>query len=363
MSSKTKSFALSAAVRECLASASIYANGSAWDVRLHGHLSRKDYEQFKVILAGLRGEWIRKEEIHRCLYDPTQAIHQIVETGVVPEYIFNPHSFFPTPEEVITDLLFWADLTTERYAQPDSEHSILEPSCGDGRICRRLFDLMPNAKIDAFEIDERNWEIAEANGVNLIGKDFLVEGPELTKTYDFVVMNPPFNKKEYQQHIKLAYGYLKPGGILSAIVPAGWVNDKEFRNWVFMQDGQWEDIGSPFETTNVKCSIINMTKTEIRPLVEPDNCGFGSSYHAAIQIALDSDYLFYQSIKDVDPQSPRFASCVESAVERLITKENCSFYFDDIIMQQVVEYCRSGDDYPCYEHLMESEPKQLALLA
>lgn len=78
MSSKTKSFALSPAVRQCLASASIYANGSAWDVRLHGNLARKDYEQFKVILAGLRGEWIRKEEIHRCLYDPTENTTKLV---------------------------------------------------------------------------------------------------------------------------------------------------------------------------------------------------------------------------------------------------------------------------------------------
>ena len=51
--------------------------------------------------------------------------------------------------------------------------------------------------------------------------DFLELSPDDLGTFDRVVMNPPFEKAQDVAHVRHAFQFLKPGGVLAAIVSAG----------------------------------------------------------------------------------------------------------------------------------------------
>lgn len=175
--------------------------------------------------------------------------------------------FFPTPEPVINMML-------ERILNRESK--ILEPSAGKGDI---MDALVRNGYTDVHGIESNVTlcEILKAKGHKMIG-DGAGDFEELSrfdhpqaKSFDYVLMNPPFERGEDAAHVILAYTYwLKPGGRLVAIVGGGSMSrqDKKgvaFREFLAMYGFWVEDIpeGSfktAFNPTGVSCKMLTIDK-------------------------------------------------------------------------------------------------------
>lgn len=142
--------------------------------------------------------------------------------------------FYWSPPAVVAKALEFAGVGWRKdYSRgPAPEMRILEPSCGDGRI------------LD--EIRERGWQAlgfeyhpgraaeCRAKGHSVVTANFL-EHPPMAE-FDAVIMNPPFYGKHYVQHVRHAYKFLKPGGVLVAILPATARYDHGELS------GEWQDL-------------------------------------------------------------------------------------------------------------------------
>lgn len=117
--------------------------------------------------------------------------------------------YYPTPMAVVDRVL--ADLV---YRMPGQR--VLEPSCG----CGRFLDALRAAGAEAVgcEVDPVRAAMCEAKGHRVMRMNFLETVP--TADFDQVVMNPPFYGRHYAKHVRHALRFLKPGGRLTAILPA-----------------------------------------------------------------------------------------------------------------------------------------------
>ena len=134
---------------------------------------------------------------------------------------------------------------------------VLEPSCG----CGRLLDALCAAGADVLgiEVDPGRAAEARAKGHAVQCANFLETVP--TGDFDHVVMNPPFWGKLYARHVEHALRYLKPGGTLTAILPATARYDHG------LLDGSWQDlpVGSFSESgTNVNTVVLTMHRERAR---------------------------------------------------------------------------------------------------
>lgn len=283
-----------------------------WEVHLPKQLERKDYLEFKKIVHGLRGEWVRSRKAHVFLHDPTQEIEDILATGTAPAYVDNPHSFFPTPQKEVQDMV-------DHIAQIRDWDTcrVLEPHAGDGRIIQKVLQSCPGASVDYCEIDQRNRELLEELNATCVGHDFLKA--ELDPIYDFILMNPPFNRREYVKHIQKAFGLLRPGrGTLVTIVPQSSLKDREFTDWAFGHEG-WAFIypgEHQFEDTQVRYVTLELTN-QSDPVVD----GYESWGQFRAELALDNDYLFHQGLKGIQTLE-KLRQLIERTVSRLVVSGN-----------------------------------------
>ena len=156
--------------------------------------------------------------------DPTDLLAQIA--GGETRNLKKEFQFFATPDDLADDLVFEAEIKPF--------HKILEPSAGQGSIIKAINRVYP-IKVDCYELMNTNVLVLNQKKVfdkelnfNLIGPDFLLDKPE--PVYDRIIMNPPFQKNQDIEHIRLAYDWLKPGGQLVAISSTHWnesANKKE----------------------------------------------------------------------------------------------------------------------------------------
>jgi hypothetical protein len=143
---------------------------------------------------------------------------------------------------------------------------ILEPSIGEGKIIRYLFDhfhlkgvtvigselnkeRLQTAKINLAEFIEgesltRN---RDDNKVVLFQEDFLKGKETINATvhYDIVVACPPFKNNVDLEHIKLMYELLRHKGMMSTLTSPYWLTNNEphqveFRKWLEGKDYQLE---------------------------------------------------------------------------------------------------------------------------
>lgn len=159
--------------------------------------------------------------------------------------------FYPTPQKVIDRIIADWNLTGKR---------VLEPSCGDGRIMDAL--RAKGADVWGVEIDAARAAEARAKGHKVFRANFLgSQGPARPDlAFDMVVMNPPFYGKHYAKHVRHALSFLKPGGSLTAILPATARYDHGLLDDL---DPQWHDlpVGAFSESgTNVCTTVCTIRK-------------------------------------------------------------------------------------------------------
>lgn len=151
--------------------------------------------------------------------------------------------YYPTPEKVVERVL--AELYNIKGER------VLEPSCGCGRFMDAL--RARGAEVIGCEVDPVRAAMCEAKGHRVMRMNFLETVP--TPSFDHVVMNPPFYGRHYAKHVKHALKFLKPGGRLTAILPATARYDHG------LLDGRWNDlpVGSFSESgTNINTTVLTM---------------------------------------------------------------------------------------------------------
>lgn len=128
---------------------------------------------------------------------------------------------------------------------------------GDGRFLDEL--LLRGANAVGIEVDAGRVNICKSKGHRVLHANFLETVP--TPKFDHVVMNPPFYGKHYAKHVHHALKFLKPDGILTAILPATARYDHG------LLDGKWSDlpVGSFSESgTNINVTVLTIHKATAR---------------------------------------------------------------------------------------------------
>lgn len=149
--------------------------------------------------------------------------------------------YYPTPAAVVDRVLSEMDLRGKR---------VLEPSCG----CGRFLDALRAAGADVVgcEVDSLRAADCAIKGHRVWNANFLETVP--TPDFDRVVMNPPFFGRHYAKHVRHALRFLKPGGTLTAILPAtarydhGELDDLRPR-WSDLPVGSFSESGTNINTT------------------------------------------------------------------------------------------------------------------
>lgn len=115
--------------------------------------------------------------------------------------------YFPTPAPLARSLV------DEAMIAPGM--TVLEPSAGKGDLCDLIRDA--GGVVSAIEPVTALRDVLLARGHTLVGSDLLTH----QGSYDRVVMNPPFERRQDARHVQYAYELLNPGGRLVAIVSSG----------------------------------------------------------------------------------------------------------------------------------------------
>ncbi len=187
----------------------VVAGKTVWGLRLTGQLDRTAYTKVNKVLEVAGGKWNRGAKAHLFDGDPREILGTAVSKGEVVDSKKALGQFF-TSQKLAHEVAKWAGVTRG--------NAVLEPSAGGGSLAlaiREVYNIDPMC----FEIDPHYCATLKKLGFEVWNGDFLeaVDG-----WFDVVIMNPPFLGNEYLKHILHAYtNFLAPGGMLTAIAPAG----------------------------------------------------------------------------------------------------------------------------------------------
>lgn len=174
------------------------------------------------------------------------------------ESIFE-RDFYPTPEDVIDQMLVMSDINNK---------VILEPSAGSGNIVEYL-QQNGAQEVIACEKNSKLRSIVEKKCA-VIADDFLTVTSDMVSHIDMIVMNPPFSCEE--THILHAYEIAPQGceiislcntSMLSTSFYSGTEKQRKIKELIELY-GDDEYLGDVFSTaerkTNVSVSVIRLYK-------------------------------------------------------------------------------------------------------
>lgn len=105
-----------------------------------------------------------------------------------------------------------------------NQKEVLDVGCGYGTIGLSLASIYPDAKFDLVDVNLRAMNLARQNAINNnINNVIVFESntyQNVTKTYDFIVTNPPIRAGKTVVHdiILNGYNYLNNGGALWCVI-------------------------------------------------------------------------------------------------------------------------------------------------
>ncbi|MBH0115014.1 DUF4942 domain-containing protein [Novosphingobium sp. YJ-S2-02] len=184
-------------------------HGDYWRVRifkngnLHIWFENKDLlDAVNRLLAEYYGEAIGDG------YDTSEA-------DDAPSFHLTPAKNFGeffTSEEVARQVMERAEIRAGQR--------VLEPSAGNAALAKPAREA--GADVTCVEIQPGlAHELGVLHGfANVIEGDFLALDPAHFTPFDCIVMNPPFDRGRDCDHVRHAYEFLKPGGVLVAIMSA-----------------------------------------------------------------------------------------------------------------------------------------------
>lgn len=215
-------------------------------LRLNGQLDRKSYVETDKILSALGGKWSRKHRAHIFEIDIEELLDEVVTTGEFRN-LKKDFGQFDTPQPLSSMVVDLADVHPGMTA--------LEPSAGLGNIAVELIDC--GAEVTIWEIDRVraakltkrvcDLNVPAARKATGVVSDFLEGVPY--PLFDRVVMNPPFAKMADIAHVEHALRFLKPDGLLVAIMSPSFILRTASRAAAFRQNiekmhGLWKELPS-----------------------------------------------------------------------------------------------------------------------
>lgn len=183
-----------------------------------GKLERPVYVEVNAALESLGGKWNKKQKGH-LFADPADLTERL-EALVLAGHFVNPQDmkkllgWFATPKAVVERVHELAGLD---QLQPGAR--LLEPSAGEGALLEGL-DGIGLATV-AVELDLGRIETLRKalSCTKVIAGDFLCFSTnELGGRFDRIIANPSFQKQADLDHVRHAFGMLKPGGRLISIM-------------------------------------------------------------------------------------------------------------------------------------------------
>lgn len=217
---------------------------------LQGQLDRKEYQDVAKVIELLGGKWNKSQKCHVFPGEAEELVDTAILTGEVTDKK-KEFQFFSTPPELAKRVVEWAEI--------ESMHSVLEPSAGTGALVNQ----MTCGDVDCLELMTENFRSLIAQGYAVANVDFLTIAPK--EQYDRVIMNPPFCKGQDIAHVTHALKFLRPGGILVAILSPGFTFRKEKKyqefndlldhhtsEWKPIEEGAFKSSGTLVNTVMLK---------------------------------------------------------------------------------------------------------------
>jgi hypothetical protein len=143
-----------------------------------------------------------------------------------------------------------ADVAEEMArALPDmAGKHVLEPSAGTGSLLDAMKRVHPEAIVQGVEIYLPLQQRLLEAGHNVESADFAEWARDQQERFDAVLMNPPFRK--VKEHIIAAFGLLKRGGVMVALVPVTFRDGETYMNL----------DADTFSVAKVHTKVIKMVK-------------------------------------------------------------------------------------------------------
>lgn len=275
--------------------------GKLRNARVGSHAQQTVVEdEFFLIRAYKNGNchvWFKRgdlvEKVNKLL---AEHYGEVVPDGMTPEDDGGLHDpktlpakrfgFFPSPAKVVDAVIEAAQIIV---GADKPRLLILEPNAGTGNLARRCAPTCAEhtkgwSGDRARHLEEHRWDNAVdcvemqpalADGLRAARRyravlccDFLHLDPATTGLYDRVVMNPPFDRERDIDHVVHALDFLKPDGLLVAVMSAGTEfretkKSRAFRDLMKKMNARWRDLpqGSFAEVgTNVNTILLRVYK-------------------------------------------------------------------------------------------------------
>lgn len=268
--------------------------------------------------------------------------------------------FYPTPPEVIAQMLRHADIKRDNY--------ILEPSAGKGDILdyiskvNRQYD---TPKLYAIEQHPELRMILNEKNYKVIGDDFLEYNSDMH--FDYIIMNPPFSNGD--EHLLKAWDILHTGTIVcllnSETVRNPHTKRRKLLNGIIADNGEVYELGRAFDTagrkTNVEVSMVVLKK------VGDDRFKFDIKYEKEQKMTLDEETLNNQiATNDVIANLVSFYDISkETVTEFLKAFQKIKFYTDPLIVKNyneerdiLIDTLNCANTNEAYNHFIEELKKR-----
>ena len=302
-------------------------------IYLTKELSRDEYLNIKKFLADFEIVW---NSAKQCFIGDKKIISSLKESLTKGKNLISRKKdlhFYPTPKVILDfirdELLGFYDYQLENF-------SLLEPSAGEGAIADYFRKNFKEENITLVELFDANVEKLQSKGYkNIIQGNFLEL--EIDKKFDFIIMNPPFKRTEYIDHILKAYELLDENGELIAIMPSrifktpfNQLRKKEKELYELVTKYQSYPVYGLFENalegTNIEVAVVKIDKQEKKEFIVKN-----------LAIGLYNEYSFYNKI-----EKAKSINEIEEAIKEYIEfhKENYenSMPFPYSYMQEYISY-------------------------
>ncbi len=242
---KTVNIKISDSAKRELGNATIVGN------KLHFAGQIKNYAELKKLFPTIGITWNKKDKCHYLGEDSVNQIQYILGGGQVVDEK-KTRQFYGTPPDLAAKVVGLAEIK--------GTDKILEPSAGKGSLVKEI--LIYTEDIDIIEIDVSDFNYC-VNTFKInkgYNQDFLNFEKDIS--YDKIIMNPPFTRNTWINHIEHAWNFLKSGGKLVAICPNATHNTKyqkfiESKKYKIteLESGLFKDEG-----TNISTMILEVWK-------------------------------------------------------------------------------------------------------
>lgn len=201
------STAITRGARDILTSEATVCDGNA--LTIAGQLPAAQYAEIKRVLEAAGGKWDKRAQATLFPGDAAAALAALLAGDRVVSAA-EADQWYPTPAEIAGEL---AELA---LFEPGME--VLEPSAGLGALAREA--IAAGCTVDCVElVMKRAGTLKDAGARNVWIADFLDVPPRAE--YDRVIMNPPFTGRADTKHVLHALQFVKPGGLLAAVMGSG----------------------------------------------------------------------------------------------------------------------------------------------